>query len=107
LLKFCSDDHEMFSEILQEYVYAISEDEKAINAALEVQDFEKIRDIVHRLSGRLGQMRIRYAAIAIQIEREIKNGKTVETVGLINSLVRETSQVMEKIQSEWMLKPAE
>jgi signal transduction histidine kinase/CheY-like chemotaxis protein len=103
LLRFCSDDRVMLTEILQEYIYAIKDDLEKLESGLEKMDFEMIRDLVHKLSGRLGQMKIRFAGLAVQIERDIKNGRTSESVEPLKTLILKTSHVMDLIRTDWML----
>jgi len=102
LLKFCMGDTEMLVETLHEIVYRTKEDLLGIESALGSLDFEKILETVHRLSSRLAQMKIKSATLAMEIERDLKIGKSASTANSIEKLVKETNQLMDKIQSEWL-----
>jgi len=106
LLKFCMGDNEMLVETLQEIVCTTKEDLLGIESALGSLDFEKILESVHRLSSRLAQMKIKSATLAMEIERDLKIGKSSSTDNSISKLVYETNQVMDKIQSDWLLESA-
>lgn len=106
LMKFCMGDREMLMVVLQDFISAAKEDVRGLNLALENSDFGKILEIVHRMSSRLGQLKIPCAKLAIEIERDLKLGKTVETIESIRELAKSTAEVMAKIQSEWMPEPA-
>lgn len=106
LMKFCMGDREMLMEVLQDYISAAKEDVWGLNLALENSDFGKILEIVHRMSSRLGQLKIPCAQLAMEIERDLKLGKTVETIESIRELAKSTAEVMAKIQSEWLPEPA-
>lgn len=106
LMKFCIGDRDMLMEVLQDFLSAAKEDVRGLDLALENSDFGKILEIVHRMSSRLGQLKIPCAKLAIEIERDLKLGKTVETIESIRELAKNTAAVMAKIQSEWMPEPA-
>lgn len=106
LMKFCMGDREMLMEVLQDFVKAANEDVEGLKSALETSDFRKILEIVHRLSSRLGQIKVPCSKLAINIERDLKLGKTVETIESIHRLTKETNDVMVKIKADWMLETA-
>ncbi|MCL6258342.1 ATP-binding protein [Aquiflexum sp. TKW24L] len=106
LHKFCMGDHTMLMETIQDIIWVTKEEAKDVEAALGNLDFGKIREIVHKWSSRLGQMKIDCARLAFDIEVALKNGKTVETTESILKLLKETHQVIEKIQSDWNLELA-
>lgn len=106
LMKFCMGDRAMMMEVLQDFLNAAKEDVQGLNQALEKSDFGKILEIVHRMSSRLGQMKISCAQLAMEIERDLKLGKTVETIGSIRELAKKTTGIMADIRSEWMPEPS-
>ncbi|MCH6233465.1 ATP-binding protein [Cognataquiflexum rubidum] len=106
LMRFCMGDREMLLEVIQDFINAAKEDVRGLNLALENSDFGKILEIIHRMSSRLGQLKISCAQLAMEIERDLKLGKTVETIESIRELAKYTTEIMAKIQSEWMPEPA-
>lgn len=105
LMKFCMGDSEMLMEVLQDFVNILNEELEGLNQSIQKSDFGKILDIIHRMSSRLGQIKISCGQLALKIERDLKLGKTVETIESINRLIIETKEVMAKIQLDWMLEP--
>jgi signal transduction histidine kinase/CheY-like chemotaxis protein len=103
---FCMGDHTMLKETIQDIISVTQEDIIEVKAALANQDFGKIREIVHKWSSRLGQMKIGSAQLAMDIEVALKKGKTVETTEPIIKLLEEMDQVIEKIQSDLNLEHA-
>ncbi|MCS4433595.1 ATP-binding protein [Aquiflexum gelatinilyticum] len=107
LMRFCMGDREMLIEVIQDFVNATNGDLRGLKSSLQKSDFEKVMEIVHRMSSRLGQLKIRTCQLAMEIERDLKRGKNIETALSIEKLVMETNQVLVKIQADWLLEAAQ
>lgn len=106
LMRFCMGDREMLIEVIQDFVNATNEDLKGLKSSLEKSDFGKVMEIVHKMVSRLGQLKIRSSQLAMEIERDLKLGKNIETALSIEKLIKETNQVLAKIQADWLLETA-
>ncbi|KEO74472.1 ATP-binding protein [Anditalea andensis] len=97
LEKFCMGDKDLLGEVLFDYYHETLNNLEEISSALSKDDYQAILEIAHKLSSRLGQLKISASALARDIEIDIKNDRFENVIPQVNKLVTETEAVMEEL----------
>jgi len=97
LKKFCMGDEELLGEVVSDFYHETSDNLKEITTALYSDDYQAVLEIAHKLSSRLGQLKISTSTLARDIEIDIKNDRFAEVPSQVQRLVSETEQIMEEI----------
>lgn len=97
LRKFCMGDEELLNEVLNDFYHETNSNLKEITAAFEQDDLQAVMEIAHKLSSRLGQLKIASSEIARKIELQIKSDQFGNIENLISVLVEKTAGIMTDI----------
>ncbi|HSJ69270.1 MAG TPA: ATP-binding protein [Anditalea sp.] len=97
LKKFCMGDEELLAEVVSDFYYETKDNLQEITSALSQDDYQSILEIAHKLSSRLGQLKISTSALARDIEIDIKNDRFANVPAQVQQLVSETEVIMEEI----------
>ena len=105
LRKITMGDESLFQSILQQFQEETESDVRRLNDNLEsTLDASKVREIVHRLAGRVGQMGAQFLSSQLhEIENNIVEGKPIES--LRNDLEharKEVVRLMDEIKYQTM-----
>lgn len=94
------NDEALFQSVLLQFVEETSHDVENLYAQLGKADAQPIREIVHRLSGRLSQIGIRNLGSAFQeVEVMLVGGKTVdELTGQIQGLLKRVEELITQLK---------
>ena len=94
------NDESLFQSVLMQFVEETSDDIKNLNALLPSQDTGAIREIVHRLSGRLSQLNIEnYGRKLQEVELMIVAGKTApELSDEISNILKRLEELLAQIR---------
>lgn len=90
------DDESLFQSVLAQFLAETSEDTRHLKSLLSSDDIQAIREVVHRLSGRLSQIGIRNLGTRFnKIEKIIVAGKSADNVrDELEQSVREVEELI-------------
>lgn len=97
LKKFCMGDEELLGEVVSDFYHETCDNLKEIADVLSKDDYQAVLEIAHKLSSRLGQLKIRTSILARDIEIDIKNDRFENVPSQVQRLVDETADIMEEI----------
>jgi signal transduction histidine kinase/DNA-binding response OmpR family regulator len=97
LEKFCMGDEELLQEVVQEFYHETKNNLGEIAAASDTKNYKEVMEIAHKLSSRLGQLKIGTYELAKDIEESIKSDKLEGVDQKVNVLVRDTALVLDEI----------
>jgi CheY-like chemotaxis protein len=101
LRKLTMNDEQLLNSVLQQFLEETQSDLAMLGDALSEGELRSIREIVHKLAGRTGQMGILSLSLKLrQLENRIEEGETLE--GLQMPLIhvrREVEELVKTIQS--------
>lgn len=97
LSKFCMGDEELLNEVLNDFYNETNSNLNEITAALDRNDLQAVMEIAHKLSSRLGQLKIASSEVAREIELNIKSEQFTDIKNLVTSLVEKTIVIMKEI----------
>jgi len=97
LKKFCMGDEELLSEVVSDFYFETKDNLKEISDAVSRDDYQSVLEIAHKLSSRLGQLKIHTSPLARDIEINIKNDRFTGIDAQVQKLVGGTEQVMAEI----------
>ncbi|MBS9524891.1 response regulator [Litoribacter ruber] len=100
LEKFCMGDEELLQEVVQEFYEETVSNLRDIQQLADKEDYQAVMEIAHKLSSRLGQLRIDTAELAKNIEINVKQDDTSEVRAMVKGLVERTHVVLEEIQKK-------
>ncbi|HLU88722.1 MAG TPA: ATP-binding protein [Cyclobacteriaceae bacterium] len=103
LEKFCMNDKEMLEEVVVDFYSETVQNLIDMNKALDVQDYQTIRNIAHQLSSRLGQLKIPSAQLAKQLEQELKANNTGEVAQRVWQITKEVDETLSLLAANYRL----
>jgi HPt (histidine-containing phosphotransfer) domain-containing protein len=95
-------DEELFNSVLNQFLLETDEDVTALEENMKFLDVKKIRERVHKLAGRIGQVGAGKISERLRtIEEDIAEGKNInELADRIFSSITEVQKLVEDIRSE-------
>ncbi|WP_143961866.1 ATP-binding protein [Litoribacter populi] len=100
LERFCMGDEELLQEVVQEFYEETYSNLIDIQRLSDLKEYQAVMEIAHKLSSRLGQLKINTADLAKNIEITIKQEETLEIEEMVRELVERTFVVLEEIQKK-------
>jgi HPt (histidine-containing phosphotransfer) domain-containing protein len=100
LERFCMGEEEMLAEMLQEIIQLSQSDLLEIKLCLTSGNFQRIKDITHQLSSRLGQIHLPVVTQIKDIEVAIKENKLFGLEKEIKATIKKTEFILEKIKMD-------
>jgi CheY-like chemotaxis protein len=98
LRKMTFDDEGLFQSVINQFVVDTTSDLHRLNNALVSHDITTIRETIHKLTGRIGQMGARNISDKLhRIEKRIDSGETLDT---LLTDTRNSEQEVEKLVVE-------
>lgn len=99
LRKMTMNDEALLQSVLLQYKEETSSDLKKLQTCLETKDLKMMREIVHKLAGRLGQMGLDSLSKQLRAtETRIEGGASFEEVSpSVRTLYTEVNQITEKL----------
>jgi signal transduction histidine kinase/FixJ family two-component response regulator len=101
LRKMTLNDEQLFQSVLSQFVEETTEDIHTLNSVIPADDTKRVREVVHRLSGRLSQIGITTLGSQLhEIESEIVAGKKTEDLSEgLTSVVRSVERLIADLKS--------
>ncbi len=98
------NDEALFQSILQQFVQETSQDLSVLDQALSESDKKQVREVFHKLAGRVAQMGMADLSMKLrEVEMRIENGdELTEIVPIVTMLRDEVKKVVELISAETM-----
>ncbi|HLT07315.1 MAG TPA: ATP-binding protein [Cyclobacteriaceae bacterium] len=101
--KFCMEDEEMLEEVVGDFYSETLQNLIEMNKALDEEDYRTIREIAHKLSSRLGQLKIGAAKLARQLEEELKLDNAEGVKEKVWQITREVDEALTLIAQDYKL----
>ncbi|HYF69882.1 MAG TPA: ATP-binding protein [Ohtaekwangia sp.] len=94
-------DESLFQSVLQQFIEETQQDLSDLNEKLNEKNNVAIREIVHKLAGRVGQIGILPLSLKLrQIETKIEEGETLDAIFLpLVNVRKEVDQLLATVQS--------
>lgn len=99
--KFCMGDEILFKEVLEEFYTQTSADLLCMNKAVDEMEYEKVKEIAHQLSSRLGQLKIAESKLAKELEVDLKNGIIDGVEERVWTLTEQVNDLLEGMSKEF------
>ncbi|MHA7128041.1 ATP-binding protein [Algoriphagus namhaensis] len=104
LKKFCMGDADLIGEVLTDLITQTEQDLHRLKKASMEKNYPLIREIIHQLASRLGQVKSPVARKATEIEKHLKLGNYLGLPELLDQLVKLTQELLEDL-SRYELRP--
>ncbi len=101
--KFCMEDEEMLEEVVGDFYSETVQNLIDMNKALDVEDYKSILDIAHKLSSRLGQLKIGASKLARQLEDELKIGHRQNVHQKVWQITKEVDEALSLLAQDYKL----
>ena len=101
--KFCMEDEEMLEEVVGDFYSETVQNLIDINKALDGKDYKSILEITHKLSSRLGQLKIGASKLARQLEEELKAGQTQDVHQKVWQITKEVDEALTLLAQDYKL----
>lgn len=101
--KFCMEDEEMLEEVVGDFYSETVQNLIDMNKALDTQDYKSILEISHKLSSRLGQLKIGASKIARQLEEELKAGQVKDVDQKVWQITKEADEALTLLAQDYKL----
>jgi CheY-like chemotaxis protein len=95
------NDEQLFQSVLSQFVEETTDDMHTLNTVLPTRDAKQVREVVHRLSGRLSQIGITTLGSQLhEIESEIVGGKKIEELSeTLATILRSLDRLIVELRS--------
>jgi HPt (histidine-containing phosphotransfer) domain-containing protein len=97
------DDQEMLEEVVVDFYSETVQNLIDMNKALDSADYKTILEIAHKLSSRLGQLKIGAAKLARQLEEELKSGHTEGASQKVWQITKEVDEALTLLAEDYKL----
>jgi signal transduction histidine kinase/DNA-binding response OmpR family regulator len=96
------NDEALFQSILQQFIHETGSDLLVLDDALNTSNKRTVREIFHKLAGRIAQMGIVPLSVKLrEVEIRIENGDELsEIIPIVSMLIDEVKKVMKLISAE-------
>lgn len=101
--RFCMEDEEMLEEVVGDFYSETVQNLIDINNALDAEDYKTILEIAHKLSSRLGQLKIGAAKLARQLEEELKANQTQDIHQKVWQITKEVDEALTLLAQDYQL----
>lgn len=101
--KFCMEDEEMLEEVVGDFYSETVQNLIDMNKALDTEDYPHILEIAHKLSSRLGQVKIGASQLARQLEEELKRGHTQNVHQKVWQITKEVDEALTLLAQDYKL----
>ncbi|HYC85476.1 MAG TPA: ATP-binding protein [Chryseosolibacter sp.] len=93
-------DEELFQSIMQQFVQETAGDLAKVQESIKTQDREKLRELVHKMAGRFGQMGLNMLSVRYHdLEVALVKGDAIDSLsGELSSVVHETRLLLDSIR---------
>lgn len=102
--RFCMNDEGLVEEVVVDFYSETVQNLIDMNKALDMEDYQKIREIAHQLSSRLGQLKIRASQIARKLEEELKNDQTEKVPERVWQITKEVDEALTSLASDYKIR---
>ena len=103
LKKFCMEDEDMLEEVVIDFYSETLQNLIDLNKALDNLDYRIIREIAHKLSSRLGQLKINASKMARQLEEDLKMGRTDAVSQTVWQITKEVDETLTLLAADYKL----
>lgn len=103
LKKFCMEDEGMLEEVVIDFYSETLQNLIDLNKALDNLDYRTIREIAHKLSSRLGQLKINASSMARQLEEDLKMGRTEAVSQTVWQITKEVDETLTLLAADYKL----
>lgn len=97
------EDEEMLEEVVGDFYSETVQNLIDMNKALDQDDYKTILEISHKLSSRLGQLKIGASKLARQLEEELKSGRTQEVHQKVWQITKEVDEALTLLAQDYKL----
>jgi signal transduction histidine kinase/CheY-like chemotaxis protein len=107
LRKMTMGDEMLFQSVMQQFLEESEDDLIRIGENLRTENRKALREIVHKMAGRFGQMGIHQLSAKLHdVELDLVDGKTLNAIKpVILEVVKETSELMKTIRLSQLIHP--
>ena len=99
--KFCLGDNELLQEVMIDIIEQTQKDMVSLEKALSDNDYDKIREITHQLSSRLGQIKVKAGNQAKNLEVALKTGNLDGISNKVNHLLKDTDSILQILRRDF------
>lgn len=93
----------MLEEVVGDFYSETVQNLIDINNALDAEDYKTILEIAHKLSSRLGQLKIGAAKLARQLEEELKANQTQDIHQKVWQITKEVDEALTLLAQDYQL----
>lgn len=99
--KFCMGDKELLQEVMIDIIKQTQKDIVSMEKALSNNDYDKIREITHQLSSRLGQIKVKAGNQAKNLEVALKTGNLDGISYKVNHLLKDIDSILQILRRDF------
>jgi signal transduction histidine kinase/CheY-like chemotaxis protein/HPt (histidine-containing phosphotransfer) domain-containing protein len=101
--KFCMEDEEMLEEVVGDFYSETVQNLIDMNKALDQDDYKTILEIAHKLSSRLGQLKIGASKLARQLEEDLRSGRNQDVHQKVWQITKEVDEALTLLAQDYKL----